>query len=74
LVVYWYQSHGRVIASEYWGKFYLIADSIRFNRSDGGMVRVSTPIKSEEGVLGAHDRAVAFAEQIPPKLSDYIPN
>src|SRR5208283_95603 len=29
IVVYWYQSHGRVIASEYWGKFYLIYDALR---------------------------------------------
>lgn len=74
LVLYWYQSHGRVVASEYWGKFYLLVDSIRSSRSDGGLVRVSTAINSEEGVPGAQERAVAFAEQILPKLSAYIPN
>ncbi len=74
LVVYWYQSHGRVVASEYWGKFYLVVDSVRFNRSDGALVRVSTPIDPEEGIQGAQERAVAFAGQILPELSDYIPN
>jgi len=24
VVLYWYQSHGRVIASEYWAKIYLL--------------------------------------------------
>src|SRR5438270_757480 len=34
LVLYWYQAHGRVIASEYWARFYLVADAIRMNRTD----------------------------------------
>ena len=34
LVLYWYQSHGRVVANEYWSKFYLIRDAVRLNRTD----------------------------------------
>jgi len=73
-VLYWYQSHGRVVASEYWGKFYLVADAIRLNRSDGGLVRVVTPMNLDEGPLQAQERAVAFAEQLLPKLTTYIPD
>jgi EpsI family protein len=40
VVFYWYQSHNRTIASEYTAKFYTIADSIRYNRSDTALVRV----------------------------------
>ena len=40
LVLYWYQSHGRVIASEYWGKIYMVTDAIRLNRTDAALVRV----------------------------------
>ena len=29
LILYWYQSHGRVIASEYWSRLFLIRDAIR---------------------------------------------
>ena len=32
LVLYWYQSHGRVVASEYVSRLYLINDAIRLNR------------------------------------------
>ncbi len=74
LVLYWYQSHGRVIASEYTGKIYLVFDAITMNRSDGGLVRIDTPITPQEGLPQAQERAVAFAEQILPKLSAYIPN
>src|SRR5262245_23301911 len=44
LVLYWYQSHGRVTASEYWSRLYLIRDAVRLNRTDGGIVRVVAPI------------------------------
>ena len=40
MVLYWYQSHGRVVASEYWAKLYLVMDAIQMNRTDGALVRV----------------------------------
>ncbi len=73
LVLYWYQAHGRVVASEYWAKFYLVADSIRMNRSDGALVRVVTPISRQEDTRAAENRAVGFAQQILPLLDNYIP-
>ena len=36
LVLYWYQSHGRVIASEYWGKIYMVLDAVRINQNRRG--------------------------------------
>src|SRR5579863_3609590 len=42
LVFYWYQGRGRVIASEYWGKFWMISDAITRNRTDGALVRLIT--------------------------------
>ena len=40
LVLYWFQSHGRIVASEYWSKFYLVVDAVRMNRSDGAVLRI----------------------------------
>ena len=51
LVLYWFQAHGRVVASEWQAKYYLIADSIRMNRSDGGMVRLITPMLDDESPM-----------------------
>jgi EpsI family protein len=73
LVVYWYQAHGRVVASEYAAKFYLVADSIRTNRSDGGMVRLVTPIEPNETVDQSQERITAFARSLFPMLGTYIP-
>jgi EpsI family protein len=42
LVLYWYQAHGRIIASEYAGKLYLVWDALRYGRRDGGLVRVES--------------------------------
>lgn len=73
LVLYWYQAHSRVVASEYWARFYLVADSLRMNRSDGSLVRVITPVAEGESVAGAQQRALEFTQQILPTLDRYIP-
>jgi EpsI family protein len=44
LTYYWYQSRGRFETSEYWQKINLVTDAIRYNRTDGSLVRVLAPI------------------------------
>lgn len=73
LVLYWYQAHGRVVASEYWAKYFLIADAISMNRSDGSLVRVITPILPNESSEAAQQRVVGFAEAALRNLDRYIP-
>lgn len=73
IVIYWYQAHGRSVASEYWARFYLVADAIRMNRTDGALIRIVTPIVPWETQHSAERRAVQFAQQITPSLSSYIP-
>jgi EpsI family protein len=48
MVLYWYQSHDRVVASEYWAKLFLVYDSMRHHRSDTSIVRVIVPITGSE--------------------------
>jgi EpsI family protein len=74
LVLYWYQAHGRAVASEYWAKFYLVADAMRTNRTDGALVRIVTPLVAGEPLESAEARAVQFAQQILPSLNRYIPD
>jgi EpsI family protein len=73
LVLYWYQAHGRVVASEYWAKFYLVADAIRMNRSDSALVRIVTVVDHNEALAHAQERAVEFAQEILPALDRCIP-
>jgi EpsI family protein len=48
LVFYWYQSRDRTVASEYAAKFYVVADAIRYNRTDTALVRVVVPIVNDD--------------------------
>ncbi len=48
LVLYWYQSRDRVIASEYRAKFYLVADAIRYNHTDTALVRIIVPVSGND--------------------------
>jgi EpsI family protein len=74
LVLYWYQSHRRVVASEYWGKIYTVMDAIRYNRSDAALVRVITPIRENVPVDAADARAVSFVESLFPLLERHLPS
>lgn len=73
LVLYWYQTHGRIVANEYAAKFYLVVDSIRMHRSDAALVRIVTPIAGSEPAQRAEARALQFAQALMPDLEKYIP-
>jgi EpsI family protein len=47
LVLYWYQTHDRVIADEYRAKLNTIFDSLRYHRSDTSIVRVVVPERAD---------------------------
>jgi EpsI family protein len=73
LVIYWYQSHGRTIASEYRAKFFVVADSIRMNRSDTSLVRVTLPI-AERRVDAARAIGERFIQKMFPILMRFLPS
>ena len=73
LVLYWFQAHGRAVASEYWAKYYLASDSIRMNRSDGALIRLMTPMYPHESPDAAQARLWGFGSQVVPLLDRYIP-
>jgi EpsI family protein len=73
-VLYWYQAHGRSVASEYMAKMYMVADAMRMNRTDGALVRVITPMIPGEETAVARERAENFSRQIAPLLSRFIPD
>jgi EpsI family protein len=72
VVLYWYQSRDRVIASEYKAKFWTVADAIRLNRTDTALVRVLVPVagRDEEG---ATKTAYAFVRSFFGTLKSYLP-
>lgn len=73
LVLYWYLAHDRAVASEYWAKFYLVTDSMRLNRSDGSLIRVTTPLRRGETIDVAQQRLVSLAGNVMPRIDRYVP-
>jgi EpsI family protein len=75
-VLYWYQSHGRVVASEYWGRAYLALDALRLNRTDGAIVRVVVPVAGDDPEAGAAAQQIArqFTRVVFPVVTGYLPN
>lgn len=74
LVVYGYASHGRVVASEYWGKAYLVLDAIRMHRTDTALIRMTTAIGADEGdERGAEMRMRRFVQKFWPVLARSLP-
>ncbi len=73
LVYYWFQQRGRVIANEYLMKWFLFKDALLLNRTDGALVRITTPVSSLEAIKDADNRLASFAKLLPPILPDYIP-
>ena len=74
LVYYWFEQRGRRIANEYWMKWYLMVDALVRNRSDGALVRVTTPVGAMESAGNADQRLIDFVRLAVPKLPAYIPH
>jgi EpsI family protein len=63
LMFYWYQSHDRVFASEYTGKFLLAHDTILNGHTSGSIVRIMLP-----DVPGADKEGKAFCAELIPQV------
>ncbi len=72
LVLYWYQSPGTIVASDYAQRLYMIKDSITKGRTDGSLVRVSTAV-GENNVEETFEKEKQFLELFYPKLLEYLP-
>jgi len=73
VTLYWYQSRGRVVASEYAAKIYTVLDAIRFNRTDTALVRVVVPVTGL-GQDVARRTGERFIAEMFPTLAPFLPN
>lgn len=71
LVTYWFQGRGRMVASEYANKAYLLVDAVRLRRTDGALVRVVAPIGRDERAADA--ATVHFIAAVQPALANWLP-
>jgi EpsI family protein len=70
-VFYWYQGRSRVVASELANKAWLMLDAARLRRTDGGLVRLMTPVSSSPA--DAFAALTTFSSALFPHLSTRLP-
>jgi EpsI family protein len=71
LVYYWFRERERIVANEYWVKWYLMWDAMTRSRSDGALIRVSAQIDQSEDE--ARRRCMEFMREFLPRLDSILP-
>ena len=74
LVYYWFQQRGRVLTDEFAVKWYIFWDALTRHRTDGALVRLTTPVPPAGGVRAADARLTDIAGRIAPGIARYVPN
>jgi EpsI family protein len=72
IVLYWYQNRGRIIASEYWEKIYLVLDALFMGRRDGTFVRIMAAVPDKH-IDATEAKLQKFAEQTMELLENHLP-
>jgi exosortase D (VPLPA-CTERM-specific) len=73
LVYYWFEGRGRQLTGDYAAKFYTLADSLTRGRTDGGLVRLITPVGQGETEAVAEARLQRFRAERVDRLPRFIP-
>lgn len=73
VVLYWYQANGRIIASEYKAKMYMVADAVRYNRTDTALVRAIVRAPENGSVEEATRLAASFVAALFDPLQQCLP-
>ncbi len=74
LVLYWYQSRDRVVASEYAAKLYTMVDAMKDNRTDTALVRVVIGLNRQEDQKAAEAAAEDFIRAFYTPLRRMLPS
>ena len=73
LVYYWFEQKGRRVAWDFAAKFWLLADGVRTGRTDGGLVRLTTPIAPGETDAEAEARLKSMLNDVMKPLPRFVP-
>lgn len=71
VVLYWYQSQGRTIASEVEAKLQLVKGALLHNRTDAALVRLISPVSGS--VQDTFARQVQYVQAMMPLLGQFLP-
>jgi len=72
IVFYWYQSQGKAIAGELPARVEMIKNSIVRHRTDGALVRISSPVYGS--LEETSNLLVKYIQAVYPILGEYLPD
>jgi EpsI family protein len=73
MVLYWYQSRDRVVASEYKAAAYSVSDALRYNHTDTALVRVVIGFRTPQEEQAAYESGVNFIQSFYAPLRGFFP-
>lgn len=74
MVFYYFRQKDRTIAWDYAAKFWLMFDGIQSGRTDGALVRLTTPILADEPDAAAEARLFELLKALQDPLPRFIPS
>jgi len=72
LVLYWFQSQGRAVASEFDAKLELVKNAIVRNRTDRAIIRISSPVYAS--LQETFELQAKYVQATYPVLSQFLPD
>lgn len=73
LVYFWFEQRGRRMTGTFQAKGWTFWDSLTRNRTDGGLVRLITPIMTDESSADAQVRLEQMMDKVVQRLPRFIP-
>ena len=73
VVLYWFQNRGRIIASEYWEKIYLVMDAVFKQRRDGSFIRIIGQVPKGGDKNQFTQEMLEFANKTVELAAQFIP-
>lgn len=74
LVYFWFEQRGRRMTGTFAAKGWTFWDSLTRNRTDGGLVRLITPIRTDETSAEAGARLERLMNEVVQRLPRFIPD
>ena len=72
-IVYWYQIGQQPLASDHWYRVELLYNGIAHGRTDGALVRIAAPLRSDEAPESVLPRFTDFLREFYPLLLRSLP-
>ncbi|MBT8459773.1 MAG: EpsI family protein, partial [Boseongicola sp.] len=73
LVYYWFEQRGTRMTNDFSAKLSVLWDGVTRGRTDGALVRFTTPIGAQESEAAADARIMELMRETLPKLPRFIP-